>query len=224
MKAGAYVLGLLEKIPHDEKTIVLIRHSKRDSFGGIPDHLRNTVGINPEGICMAREFGESIRKVVPNKRLFLGHTVAKRCEMTACSIREGFSLDGETTILGCEPEIKSPVINLDNLVKLRNEFGWQNLIQQWLESEVPEDILWNPRKYSDEILGKLLTYPKVRPGNMLVVVAHDITLFPLVFSLFGKKVQAIEFLNGIVISAKNDNAEIHFKNAEYSFKTEYLIS
>lgn len=224
MKAGGYVLDLLDTTSRNEKTIVLIRHSKRDSFGDIPDHLRDTVGINPEGVQMAREFGESIRQVVPDKRLLLGHTVAKRCEMTARSIQEGFSSDNQTMVLGCQPEIKSPVVNLDNLIRLRNQFGWQGLIQQWLRSELPEDTLWNPRKYTDEILGKLLRYPNVQSGDLLVVVAHDITLFPVVFSIFGKNVKAIEFLNGIVISADSDNAEIQFRNAEYSFKTERRIS
>ncbi|MDD5143097.1 hypothetical protein [Methanoregula sp.] len=224
MKAGAYVLDLLDEAPLNEKTIVLIRHSKRDSFGGIPDHLRDTIGINPEGVQMAREFGKSIRQVAPKKQLLLGHTVAKRCEMTACSIQEGFSSLNQTRVLGCEPEIKSPVVNLNNLVKLRNEFGWQGLIQQWLRSELPEDTIWNPRKYTDEVLGKLLKYPAVQPGDLLVVVAHDITLFPLVFTIFGKHVKAIEFLNGIVLSVNSDNAEIQFKNAEYSFKTERRIS
>jgi broad specificity phosphatase PhoE len=223
MKAGTYVLDLLDMVPLNEKTIVVIRHSKRDSFNGIPDHLRDTVGINPDGVQMAREFGESIRQVAPDKRLLLGHTVAKRCEMTACSIKEGFSSDNQTIVLGCEPEIKSPVVNLDNLVKLRNQLGWQGLIQQWLGSELPEDTLWNPRKYTDELLDKLLNYPNVKSGDMLVVVAHDITLFPLIFSLFEKNVKAIEFLNGIVISANTDKAEIQFRNAEHSFKTECRI-
>jgi len=45
-----------------------------------------------------------------------------------------------------------------------------------------------------------------------------------VFTIFGKHVKAIEFLNGIVLSVNSDNAEIQFKNAEYSFKTERRIS
>jgi hypothetical protein len=224
MKAGAYVLDFLDTVPRNEKTIVLIRHSKRDPFGSIPNHLRDAVGINPDGVKMAREFGDAIRQVAPNGRLLLGHTVAKRCEMTARSIQEGFSSDNQTMVLGCEPEIQSPVVNLDNLVKLKNQFGWQGLIQQWLGSELPEDTIWNPRKYSDDVLSKLLTYPNVQYGDLLIFVAHDITLFPLVFSVFGKNVQAIEFLNGIVISADSDNAEIRFRNAEYSFKTERRIS
>jgi hypothetical protein len=223
MKAGAYVLDLIDTAPLNEKTIVLIRHSKRDSFNGIPDHLRDTVGINPDGVQMAREFGESIRQIAPDKRLLLGHTVAKRCEMTACSIKEGFSSDNQTMVLGCEPDIKSPVVNLDDLVKLRNEFGWQGLIQRWLGSELPEDTILNPRKYTDELLGKMLTYPNVKSGDMLVFVAHDITLFPLIFSLFGKNVKAIEFLNGIIISVNSDKAEIQFRNAKHSFKTERRI-
>jgi hypothetical protein len=224
MKPGSFVLDILQSTPKNHRTIVLIRHAKRDSFEGIPDHLRSTVGITPEGIVMAREFGKSIQQIAPDKRLFLGHTVAKRSEMTARSICESYSSNNKPKILGCEPEIKSPVVNLEKLVEVRNEFGWQELIRRWLGGKILEDILWDPRKYSDEILGKLLNYPAVSPGEMLVVVAHDITLFPLVFQLFGKPVTAIEFLNGIVISADTNVAKIQFRNAEFSCETERLIS
>jgi len=223
MKPGSYVLDILQSAPKDQRTILLIRHSNRDSFGGIPDHLRNTVGITPEGMRMAREFGESLKKIAPDKQLFLGHTVAKRSEMTAWSICEGYSSDNQVKILGCEPEIKSPVVNLEKLIEMRNEFGWHELIKRWLGREIPEDIIRDSQKYSDEILGKLLNYPTVRPGDILVVVAHDITLFPLVFSLFGKAVKAIEFLNGIVILADANVVKIQFRNAEFLCETERLI-
>jgi hypothetical protein len=223
MKPGSYVLDLLQKAPKDQRTILLIRHSIRESFAGIPDHLFNTVGITPEGSVIAREFGELIKEIAPDKRLFLSHTVAKRSEMTARSICEGYSSDNQSKILGCEPEIQSPVVNLEKLVEARNEFGWQELLRRWSGREISEDILWDPQKYSDEILKKLLNYPAVRPGDMLVVVAHDITLFPLVFSLFGKPVQAIEFLNGVVISADGNVARIQFKNADLVCETEHLI-
>jgi hypothetical protein len=224
MKPGSYVLDILQSAPKNQRTILLIRHSNRDSFGEIPDHLRDTVGINHEGMRMAREFGESIKKIAPDKHLFLGHTVAKRSEMTAWSIYEGYSSNNEAKILGCEPEIKSPVVNLEKLVEMRNEFGWHELIKRWLGREIPEDVIWDPQKYSDEILEKLLNYPKVRPRDILVVVAHDITLFPLVFSLFGKPVKAIEFLNGVVILADAKVIKIQFRNAELLCETERLIS
>ncbi len=223
MKPGSYVLDILQSAPKNQRTILLIRHSNRDSFGGIPDHLRDAVGINPEGIRMAREFGESIKKIAPDNQLFLGHTVAKRSEMTAWSIREGYSSDNQAMILGCEPEIQSPVVNLEKLVEMRNEFGWHELIRRWLWREIPGDVIRDPHTYSDEILGKLLQYPNVRPGDILVVVAHDITLFPLVFCLFGKPVTAIEFLNGVVMVADAHGVKIQFRNAEFLCETERLI-
>jgi len=223
MKPGSYVLNILQGAPKDQRTILLIRHSIRESFAGVPDHLYNTVGITPEGSAIAREFGEAIKGIAPDTRLFLSHTVAKRSEMTARSICEGYSSGNQSKILGCEPEIQSPVVNLEKLVEARNKFGWQELLRRWLGSEIPEEILWDPHKYSDEILGKLLKYPAVRPGDMLVVVAHDITLFPLVFSLFGTHVQAIEFLNGVVISADGNSARIRFKNADLVCETERPI-
>jgi len=223
MKPGSYVLDILRSAPNHQRTIVLIRHAKRDSFGGIPDHLRDMVGITSEGVRMARELGESIKKIAPDKRLYLGHTVAKRSEMTARSICDGYSSDNQATMLGCEPEIQSPVVNLEKLVEMRNEFGWHELIRKWLGCEIPEDVILDPWKYSDEILQKLLNYPAVRPGDILVVVAHDITLFPVIFSLFGKPLTVIEFLNGIVILADADVATIQFRNAELVCEAEHLI-
>ena len=223
MKHGSYILDILQNAPKDQRTILLIRHSIRESFAGVPDHLYNTVGITPEGSVVAREFGEVIKGIAPDIRLFLSHTVAKRSEMTARSICEGYSSDNRSRILGCEPEIQSPVVNLEKLVEARNRFGWQELLRKWLGQEIPEDILWDPHKYSDEILGKLLNYPAVRPGDMHVVVAHDITLFPVVFSLFDKPVQAIEFLNGVVISADGNTARIQFRNADIVCETERPI-
>ena len=90
MKPGEFVLDILKEVPKNRRTIVLIRHSKRDSFEGVPDHLREGVVITPEGIRMAREFGESLGEILPGKPLVLGHTVARRCRMTAESIRDGY--------------------------------------------------------------------------------------------------------------------------------------
>ncbi len=224
MKPGTYVLNLIGSVPKKGRTIVLIRHAERDSFRGIPPDLCHTVGLTPQGMQMARDFGTAIRQIAPDARLILGHTLAKRCEMTVQSIREGFSSDGQVRVLGCEPEIPGPVADMDRLLSLKDDGGWPALIQRWLDSELPEEIIGNPLKYSDALLATLLSYPGVRDGEMLIIVAHDMTLFPLVFGLFGKNARAMEFLNGVVISAGCDTAEFRFENAEYSLKTQRPIS
>ena len=223
MKHGTHILNLIESVPKKGRTIVLIRHAERNSFEGVPHDLCHTVGLTPQGMRMARDFGASVRQIAPDARLLLGHTLATRCEMTARSIREGFSSDGQVRILGCEPEIPGPVADMERLLSLKNECGWPALIQRWLDGKIPEEIIGNPRKYSDELLATLLSYPGICDGEMLIVVAHDMTLFPLVFGLFGKNARAIEFLNGVVISADRDTAAIRFENAEYSLKTERKI-
>lgn len=224
MKPGDFVLDILKEVPKNRKTIVLIRHSKRDPFNGMPDLLREHVEITPEGIHMAREFGDSLGKILPENALVLGHTIAHRCKMTAESILDGYSSHHPARILGCEPEIKSPVLHLARYVAVREKFGWRELIRKWLDQELPEDTFQDPHRYSDYVLQNLLTCPGIKKGNLFVVVAHDITIFPIISRVFGVKVKPIDFLNGIVISADTKKAEIQFADAETSLKAEREIS
>ena len=223
MKPGDYVLDLLKEAPQRGRTIALIRHSKRNSFDGVPHHLREGVEITPEGILMARGFGESLGKIHPGKSLFLGHTVAKRCRMTAESICKGYPPYPPARILGCEPEIKSPVVNLDAIFALMNEFGGVEVVRRWINQEIPEDTMHNPHRYADDVLGTLLSFPGIEEKDLLVVIAHDVTILPIVFSVFGKTLHEIEFLNGIVIMADTDTAEIRYTDAELSLKAEQKI-
>jgi len=86
MKPGDYVLDLLNNAPKDKRTIVLLRHSARNPFDGMPEHLREGVEITPEGVRLARAFGESLKEIFSGNHLFLGHTVALRCRMTTESM------------------------------------------------------------------------------------------------------------------------------------------
>jgi hypothetical protein len=223
MKPGDYVLDILKEAPENRKTIVLIRHSKRDSFAGMPDHLREGVEITPDGILMAREFGESLGKISPGKHLVLGHTVAHRCKMTAESIRDGYPPGIPARIIGCEPEIKSPVVHPERYIAIRDALGWREVIRKWLDQEISEDIFQDPHRYADYVLRNLFAYPGAKDRDLFVVIAHDITIFPIISSVFGVKVKPVEFLNGIVITADTDTAELQFADAESSLKTERKI-
>jgi hypothetical protein len=223
MKPGNYVLDILKEAQENRKTIVLIRHSKRDSFAGMPDHLREGVEITPDGILMAREFGESLGNIFPGKPLVLGHTVAHRCKMTAESIRDGYPPGIPVRILGCEPEIKSPVVHPERYIAIRDELGWREVIRKWLDQEIPEEIFQNPHRYADYVLKNLFACTGVKDGDLFVVIAHDITIFPIISSVFGIKVKPVEFLNGLVITADTDTAELQFADAESLLKTERRI-
>ena len=223
MKPGDFVLDILREAPKNLRTIVLIRHSKRDSFEGIPDHLREGVEITPEGILMAREFGESLGEILPWKPLVLGHTAAHRCRMTAEFIRDGYPPSIPARILGCEPEIKSPVVHQERYIAIRDKLGWREVIRKWLDQEIPEHTFHNPHQYSDYVLRNLLTCPGAREEDLFVVIAHDITIFPIISRVFGVKVKPIGFLNGIVITADTNTAHFQFADAELSLKAERKI-
>lgn len=219
MKSGDFVLDLLRETDLTGRTILLLRHSKRDSFQGIPEHIRPTIEITPEGVRMATEFGESLSAVAPGRQLFLGHTVARRCQMTAECIAEGYSSPGNVHMVEYHRQIDEPVVNLPHFVALREELGWQALMKQWLLGMIPLTVMQDPRRYSDTHLTRLLSFPNMGEGDVFAVIAHDITLFPIVYSVFGMPVTTIDFLNGVLISANENTAEIRFADAGCSLRT-----
>jgi hypothetical protein len=221
MTPGNFVLNILKEVPKSGKTIILIRHSARDSFKGIPDSLREGVEITPEGILMAQSFGESLGTIFPGKRILLGHTIATRCRMTAESISHGYSSPERVRILGFLPEVESVVVDPYDYVRLREEFGWQGLMQKWLSLEIPEQTLEHPHKYCEKILARLVSYKEMNDNDILIVIAHDVTLFPIIFSIFGKQVTSLEFLNGLVITENSPGYEIQYADADHALKVDW---
>ena len=219
MKPGTYILDLLLKGQDTGKTIVYLRHSTRNSFAGVPEHLRQGVEITEEGIQVAREFGTSLHRIFPEKRLILGHTVARRCQMTAEFIGQGFSPAG-FQIIDYQKEIEDPILDMESYCAERDENGWENLIINWLNKKVPQNIMQDPDTYADRHVKKLISFDSIDNGNLFVVIGHDYTIFPIVSRVFGKRMTGIDFLNGIVIQAGSGTAKILFSDADGAMKKE----
>jgi broad specificity phosphatase PhoE len=224
MNHGDYVLNLLGEVPETGKTIVLMRHAHRDSFQGIPDDLREKVPITPGGVLMARAFGRSLGKTVPKKRILLGHTPAKRCQMTAESIGHGYASPDRVRILGCSPGVGSVVTDPDQYIRLREELGWRSLMQKWLNRKIPGTILEHPRAYCENLLTGLVSFQGMDHDDLLIMIAHDVTIFPVVHSIFGKTLTSLEFLNGLVITVGSPACEIRYADADHSLKAQWTPS
>ena len=218
VKPGEYVLSLLKEAPNTEKTILFLRHSKRNSFAGIPDHLRPGVEITPEGRLMAKEFGTSLGQVFPGRRLLLAHTTALRCRMTAECILQGYSPGTRVPMIEYPEKIGDPVRNYPAFIDLRETLGWQVLIRKWLDGEISPEVIEDPVAYSRTLLHTLLSSQGTGNGDLFVAIVHDITLFPIISRVFRKKMTSIDFLNGIVISSLRSTAEIRFSDADCSLK------
>jgi hypothetical protein len=218
--SGKPVFHTLRQLPERERTVILIRHANRPSFEGVPYDVRPHVEITPEGIENARRFGISLAPVVSGKRIHLLHTPATRCRMTAMAIREGLSPGNTADIgIGQAPLIADPVRDLERFRHLNEQYGWHELIRRWLEGRVDEEVLWNPGWYSDALLKQVLDGPDFRPGEIRIVVAHDVTLFPLIHTYFGRYMTAIEYLHGIVIKADTETMDVGFEDAMRSVGT-----
>jgi broad specificity phosphatase PhoE len=170
------------------------------------------VELTPEGITNARCFGESLRGAGKDKKIHFLHTPATRCRMTAMAIRDGLSPGMPEDIRIREaPEIIDPVLDLEKFRELHDYYGWHALIGQWLAGKIDEGVLWNPGQFSDELLKRVLDGQDFRPQETRIVVAHDITLFPLIHTYFRRSLTSIDYLNGIVIKTDAGKTDIGFE-------------
>jgi broad specificity phosphatase PhoE len=170
------------------------------------------VELTPEGIANARRFGASLRGAGKDRNIHFLHTPAKRCRMTAMAIRDGLSPGMPEDIRIREsPEIIDPVIDLEKFRELHDYYGWHALIGRWLAGKVDEGVLWTPGQFSDELLKRVLDGQDFRPQETRIVVAHDITLFPLIHTYFRRSLTSIDYLNGIVIKTDAGKTDIGFE-------------
>lgn len=218
MKKGDFILENCRAAPRTERTVALIRHAERESFAGIPEHLREDVAITPAGIRMATSFGASLGEIFPGRRILLGHTVARRCRMTAESIAAGHPDPDLVRILGCLPEVGTVVVDQQKYVEVRDRLAWDQLVLHWLHGEIAGDTLQDPATYCRELLMTLQSVPVTEDGDLLVVIAHDVTILPVVSSLFGQSLTWIDFLNGITISCRDGSTEIRYSDAARSLQ------
>jgi len=221
MNHGDHILGILKDHRAFGRNILLIRHSDRDLLRIMPDGLHEDVAITPEGIVHAGEFGRNLRTIASGTTLHLGHTAPRRCRMTAESIREGYSSSGTTRDWGVLPFIESVIADPVQFQALWEELGWHSLMREWLSGGIPEDTLTDPCRYSDRLLRGLLSMPGGGDDALVIAVAHDVTILPVVASACGTTLTTIGFLNGVLISGDTTGAVIRFADPEHSLCGEW---
>ncbi len=216
MNHGDYVLELLKNHRATGRNILLIRHSARDLLRITPDGLHEDVAITPEGIVHAEEFGRKLQTIAPDTTLHLGHTAPRRCRMTAESIRKGYASLNGTRDLGILPCVESVITDPGRFRALWDEKGWHSLMQEWLGGAIPGDTIRDPHDYSDRLLRALVSMPGGGDDALMVAVAHDVTILPIVASVCGTTLTTIGFLNGVLISGDATGAKIRFADPEHS--------
>lgn len=221
MNHGDHILELLKNHRATGRTILLIRHSARDLLQITPDGLHEDVAITPEGIIHAEEFGRKLNEIVPGRTLLLGHTAPRRCRMTAESIRKGFSSPNGTRDLGILPGVESVITDPGRFRALWDEKGWHSLMQEWLGGAVPGHTICDPHHYSDRLLRALVSISGCGDDTVVVAVAHDVTILPIIASVCGTTLTTIGFLNGVLISGDFTGAEIRFADPEHSLRAEW---
>lgn len=216
---GAPILDLLRDGTVGIRTAVYLRHSIRNSLAGIPAHQQLAAEITPEGALRAREFGEALQRLVPGRRLVLGHTIARRSRMTASCIGAGYAPDGHYRMIDYRRDIDDLILDPDAFLALRDAIGWEPLLRRWLGRGVPRDIMRDPHVYADTHLEQLIAVDGGDDRDLFVVIGDDITLFALVSRLFGRTITTVDFLNGIAITTDGTTSEARFSGGEETLAT-----
>jgi hypothetical protein len=60
--------------------------------------------------------------------------------------------------------------------------------------------------------------------DLLIVIAHDVTIFPILSRVFGTTKTSLEFLNGLVITGDSTSVHIRYADADHSLKAEWSTS
>lgn len=217
------VISLLKQIPEKNRTVLLIRHSERPSFKGIPEEKKDEVELTPKGIEMAREFGRGIKQIFPEKKLRIYNSYPKRCHMTAISILEGAKEINNRVI--CyeynSPPLKSPVCNRDEYNRIKKNYEWNELINEWMEKRIPSTALVPAEEHAKDTLKTLLRANLCTSGEMAVYITYDMAIFPLIYYLFNINKQ-VKFLDGIVMKVDDVGLDVGFNGETRSIEYQEL--
>ena len=216
------VHNILNRDKEADFTIAVIRHSERPSFNKIPTEKWADVTITDRGIEAAKKFGKALgNQAVPPNSLKVYYTGQRRCADTAAAIATGIGQSAGPEERGLN--FISPIADAAKYDDMLKNGRWKELLDGWLSSDNSYDCMTPVSLYTREFFRKLTSLGYSHGSNVVVIVAHDLQIFPLVSKIFGKNITNIDYLEGPVISKKKDDFEIGFGNEKRSVSTLDII-
>ena len=210
---GQWIIDRLKLMPENGRYILIIRHSERVSFDGIPIEQWNSVGITERGKQAAFEFGRALIDEVGLESVYTEGWGLERCADTAAKIFEGASASGcRNCKFSKTSYLESPIADHDGYMNLLKSGKWNEILVEWLSS--PSDG-W-PMKpyaaYSENILREVLKNSTPATNSAGIIVTHDLHIFPIITANFGLVKLDLDFMDGILISKTDSDTRIFHRD------------
>lgn len=216
LRWGNKIIQAIRQLDGQEKTIVLVRHSERPSFDGMPVELWNSVELTERGIEEAKRFGMAVSTDGAVRNLRVHHWGLKRCVMTADAISIGASKAGSNVHGPTAIHLISPIVNHKDYQKEVGGVPWDVFVNNWLSVAGPQFGMMAPPQFAKEILRSLRNEKLTAPGGATLVATHDLHIIPLIKYVFNETQPWIDFLDGIALKVDSDKVTASFNgNIQY---------
>ena len=210
LRWGGQIIQMLDQLDGTGNSIIMVRHSERPSFESIPHDQWDSVDLTDTGIEEARNFGRALVAHSNVKDLQVFGWGFKRCQTTARAICEGASHQSNRTHSPTKISLKSPIVNGDEYRKALYSLTWNQFIGNWLKDGTQPAGMIPASKYAEEIYLSLLKEDICHPSKTTVIATHDLFIIPLARYYFAESLHYIDFLDGIVLQANDDELNIGY--------------
>ena len=199
-------MRLLQESPSRGTAVVVLRHSERPSFDGVPMKDWNGVGLTAEGFVPAERLGRSLvdRLGIPRLRSYGWGLM--RCQDTSRAIAKGAKDAGGYASFRGEIGFVSPIADRATYDAILGTPRFEEVIMDWLGRK--EQGVYLPiDEYSSLILRQLLRVSEGEGEAAVVIATHDLHILPIVSSIFGRPIRNVGYLDGPVL--RMDGEEVH---------------
>lgn len=204
---GNQILDAVRQFEVQENLVLIVRHSERPSFDGIPYEQWRHVELTEKGIQVARSFGKVLSSSTKTMRVH--HWGLKRVVMTAEAIsigarESGIKVHGPTPI-----PLRHPISNQEEYDRNLRSKTWEAFLNAWLKG-AEQSAMIPADRYAREIYRDVLREKSLAPDGITIVTTHDLYLMPLINYIYHPSSPWIDFLDGVAIKIHKDKVSMSF--------------
>jgi broad specificity phosphatase PhoE len=219
---GTKIIEAIKQLDGQENTIVLVRHSERRSFDGMPVEKWNSVLLTERGIEAAKQFGKAVTTDAAVKDLRVHHWGLKRCVMTADAISQGAIEAGSNVSGPTAIQLKSPIVVQKEYQKEIGSVRWEKFVDEWLRASGPQFGMMSSDQYAKEILRELRNEKKSSPSGATIIATHDLHIIPLIKYVFHETQPWIDFLDGIAVKVNHNSMAVSYAGKIQNLRSDEL--